>query len=219
MYSPLPALGAKGKPNEEIVRLAFTFIRDARYTVLATLSLAGDMPSTRGMELHILDQTGDLYFGTSKGKPFYEELKANPNISAMAVRTTDNGLSVAVRVNAVALEVEDEILMAEFWRLNPGTKEMYSKNPVNFTLFHLTKGEGEIFHVLENAAVARVRFGFGGTEPKPYKYTIGDRCTGCGLCEQVCMTGVIHDCSIDHYGCLECGNCFDHCPTQAINRH
>lgn len=217
MYNPPPALGAQGQPNEAVCALAFSFVQEARYTVLSTLSADGT-PTTRGMELHQLNASGDLYFGTSKGKPFYDELKANPHMSAMAVRTTGNGLSIAVRVNAVAVEVADAALMDAFWQRNPGTKEMYSKNLDNFTLFHLTAGEGEIFHVLENAAVARVRFGFGGTAPRPFRYTIGSNCTGCGLCQSACMTGVIQNCTINHYGCLECGNCYQSCPIGAIEQ-
>ena len=49
-----------------------------------------------------------------------------------------------------------------------------------------------------------------------------DKCTGCGMCEQVCPHGVfrVEDPTariVDRDACMECGACARNCPEEAIS--
>lgn len=223
MFEPAPALGMTNKStNEEIKATAFEFLLDIGYVVLSTTAMDGKNATSRGIELHKLDDSGLLYLGISKGKPIYDELKAYPYLVGTIVKDTVKRLSVAVRISSSVEEVDDEILMAKYWELNPGTKSLYRKDLDNFKLFRLSKGEGEIFHVCEDDKVARVRFTFGGGSIRPFRYHITDECTSCGICAEACLTSVISPgddkYQIDHYGCFECGKCYEVCPFNAISK-
>ena len=129
---------------------------------------------------------------------------------------------VAVRVTARLEKVSDKLLYERYWELNQGTKKMYHKDLSNFQLYRFAAGDGEVFHVYEDDAIARVRFSFGGASPRPWSYEIGEACTGCGTCVERCMMDTIHmargRAEIQHYGCNECGICFHSCPVHAIRK-
>lgn len=217
-----PALGLTRADSEETVRKkAFEAVKEIGYMVFCTVGTDGKTPTNRGLEIHKLDDTDYLYIGLCPGKPVYAELKKNPRISGGIIVSTKGRLTYGIRINAVAEEVRDEDLMAEYWRLNPGTEKLYKRSIENFTLFRLVKGEGEIFDVYEDDELLRFRFGFGGTDPRPWYYEINDNCTGCGICEEKCMTQVIEikegRAAIDHAACLECGVCYRSCPCGAVD--
>ena len=49
-----------------------------------------------------------------------------------------------------------------------------------------------------------------------------DKCTGCGMCNEVCPRGVFgidnkKALILDKDSCIECGACSVNCPTEAIN--
>jgi MinD superfamily P-loop ATPase len=43
-----------------------------------------------------------------------------------------------------------------------------------------------------------------------------EKCTECGLCEEVCRFGAITDYAVDPISCEGCGFCYQVCPTEAI---
>jgi MinD superfamily P-loop ATPase len=43
-----------------------------------------------------------------------------------------------------------------------------------------------------------------------------DKCTGCGLCGELCRFDAIHDFTVDSVSCEGCGFCFRICPAEAI---
>jgi len=47
-----------------------------------------------------------------------------------------------------------------------------------------------------------------------------EKCTGCGVCVEVCPVEAIHLDSdvavVDEQACTECGMCMDECPNEAI---
>ena len=219
-----PALGLTREDSEETIRRkAFEAIRKTGYMTFCTVGTDGKTPTNRGLEVHSLDDTDALYIGLCPGKPVYAELKKNPRISGGIIINTKGRLTYSIRINAIAEEIRDEKLMAEYWRLNPGTEKLYKRNMENFTLFRLEKGEGEVFDVYEDDKLLRFRFGFGGMQARPWYYEVNDKCTGCGSCEERCMTQVIEIKSgkavIDHAACLECGDCYNNCPCGAIDRN
>jgi len=44
----------------------------------------------------------------------------------------------------------------------------------------------------------------------------GERCTQCGLCQELCHFKAIKDCIVDPISCEGCGFCFHICPVEAI---
>jgi MinD superfamily P-loop ATPase len=43
-----------------------------------------------------------------------------------------------------------------------------------------------------------------------------DKCTECGLCQELCRFGAIKDFKVDHISCEGCGFCYQVCPVDAI---
>lgn len=216
-YPSAPCLGlTPDSSNEEICRAAFAFALKAGYMSFATTAVDGQTPTIRALEVHDLDGTGWLYVGASRGKHFYDELERCPKVSALVVDT------IAVRISAQLEKVSDPALYRRYWELNPGTKKMYHKDLSNFQLYRFASGEGEVFHVYKDDAIARVRFSFGEASPRPWSYEVGESCIGCGACVQACMMDTIvmteHRAQIQHYGCNECGICFATCPVKAIRK-
>ena len=216
-----PALGLSRQDRPEKIReTVFRVIHEVGYMMFSTVALDGLTPTARGLEVHYLDESGDLFIGLCPGKPVYAELKKNPRICGGLIVRTKGRLTYGIRLNAVAEEVSDGKLMAAYWRQNPGTAKLYRRAPENFTLFRLKEGDGEIIDVYEDDALLRFRFGFGGEKPRPWLYEIGSDCNGCGLCARRCMTQVISMVDgravIDHAACLECGACFSCCPQKAV---
>lgn len=226
LFDPAPALGlTRDSTNREICKTAFDFVQQVGYMVIGTTALDGVTPTSRGLELHKLDDSGLFYLGVAKGKPVYFELMQHPFLVGTLVRTTVKRLSASVRISAHVTPVdpiERPDLYQRYWELNPGTKALYHKDLDMFRLFLLDRGEGEVFHLPEDDVVCRLRFSFGGAEPRPWAFEITERCVGCGACAQACMEEVIHKREdgrfhIDHFGCLECGRCYFTCPHGAID--
>lgn len=216
-YPSAPCLGlTPDSSNEEICRTAFDFAHRIGYMAFATTAVDGKTPTVRGLEVHYLDDSHGLYVGASRGKHFYDEMELSPVISALAVD------GVSVRISARLEKVFDQPLYDRYWALNQGTKKMYHKDLGNFQLYRFACGEGEVFHVYKDDAIARVRFSFGGGGARPWAYEIGEDCTGCGICVKNCMMDTIHlkdgRAELRHYGCNECGICFHSCPAHAIRK-
>lgn len=227
-FNPAPALGlTMESSNEEIKKTAFEFVHEVGYMIIGTTAMDGKTPTSRGLEVHYLDDEENFYLGVAKGKPVYYELEKNPYIVGNIVRLTVKRLSAAVRISAHVSLIDPEEhpeIYDRYWELNPGTKALYKKDLDMFRIFKLDSGDGEVFHLPEDDELCRVRFSFGDAEKRPWAYEISDRCVGCGICEEECMEGVIHQkddglYEIDYFGCLECGRCCMHCPNDAIDCH
>jgi ferredoxin len=215
MYSGLKCLGLTPQSNnEEKKKSAFDFVFGIGYMSFATTATDGKTPTCRGLEVHRLDDLGNMYVGASHGKHFYDELELMPYVCGVAIDT------ISVRISAWVRKTDDDKIRERYWELNQGTKKMYRKDLSNFQVYVMEKGDGEVFHVYEDDAIARVRFSFGGALPRPWTYVISDDCTGCGACVQKCMLGVIELRNgvawTDHYGCNECGICYESCSFGAI---
>ena len=217
MYQGPTCLGmTPNSTNEEVKKAAFDFVQSIGYMAFATTAVDGKTPTNRGLEVHYLDDQGDLYVGASRGKHFYDEMEQMPVVSGLAIDV------VSVRITARLKKVFDAPLYERYWQLNQGTKKMYRKDWSNFQLYRFEQGEGEIFHVYEAASIARMRFSFGGATPRPWAYQVSERCIGCGVCVEKCMMDTIEMADggavIQHYGCNECGICYSACPDKAIDK-
>lgn len=95
MYNGPKCLGLTPQStNEEKKKAAFDFVFGIGYMSFATTAIDGKTPTNRALEIHRLDDEGNMYVGASRGKHFFDEMEIFPYVSAMAVDT------VAVRINA-----------------------------------------------------------------------------------------------------------------------
>lgn len=201
--------------NEEIWKAAFDLVWEIRFITMATEW--NGKPEARIFDMTLLDD-GNIYFITATGKPTYHQLQKNPNIVITGV-TKD---WLAVRVNAEVKMVDDPVIWEKFFEHNKGTKLLYKNSPDALRCFRLEKGEGEITHLYQDDLHARLRFGWGGVEPRKDVYVLDQElCTACGTCHDVCVGKAIRPgekYSIDYFNCLECGSCYRHCPVGAITK-
>lgn len=194
--------------NEEIKAKAFDLVGQIRFIPAATLS--SGRPEIRILDFNKL-KDGNLYFMTSKGKPVYKQLTDNPILSICTLIDSNYSLRLTASIEAVA----DKEIWEEFFKLNPGTKKMYRKEPDIMQIFKLHKGEGELFHLYADDKIKRARFGFGGIAPRPMTYRIVDGCDTCGVCEENCVENAIMlkdgKYIISEMDCDECGICYRKC--------
>lgn len=203
--------GLTDKDSEEAVReKAFQLIGAIRFLPAATVN--GGQPECRILDFNRL-ANGELYFMTSRGKPTFAQLQKYPQL----VLNTLIDKRYSLRMSAWVEEEKNQEIWEEFFTLNPGTKLMYRKNPSIIALYHLAKGEGEVFHLYESERIRRMRFSFGGEKKKPMTYYITADCVGCGICLENCVeraiyqdeTGKFH---IREMDCDDCGICYTKCP-------
>ncbi len=211
--------------NQQIQKVAFDIAVEIGHMVFASSQLEDGLPTTRGIEVHYFGDDGHLYFGISKGKPFYYELLKKPYISGGEVTLREGKLGLGLRINSYVTEIDeadDPLLYERYWQVNQGTKELYARDLKNFKIFRFEKGDGEIFDLCQNNTFYRYRFNFGGGQNRPWFYRISDSCIGCGVCTKKCMMQTIslvdNKANIDYHCCLECGVCYFNCPQQAIKR-
>lgn len=203
--------GLTNRDGEEAVReKTFELIGKIRFMPAATVN--GEQPESRILDFNRLSN-GELYFMTSRGKPVYEQLLERPQL----VMNTLIDERYSLRMSAWVEEEQNEKIWEEFFLLNPGTKEMYRKNFQVVALFHVARGEGEIFHLYANERIRRLRFAFGGEEKKPMTYHITEKCTGCGSCMENCVEQAIYEDEegkfhIREMDCDDCGICYTKCP-------
>lgn len=215
------ALGlSRESSNQEIRETVFQYAAEVGTLEVASIAADGVTPTVRAVEVHYLDDEGNLYITMSHGKPMYHELKKNPRVSCGTMQFTRGRLGVSIRINAELEEVYDEAIFRRYWEQNPGTRRLYSKALDNYAIFRLVKGDGELFDLCGDDEILRLRFGFGGAGPRPWRYEISGNCAGCGACVDACMRSVIRledgKAVIDHGGCLECGVCYETCPCGAV---
>lgn len=203
--------GLTDADGEEAVReKAFSLIGAIRFMPAATVCRG--VPECRILDFNRL-QNGELYFMTSRGKPTYAQLCERPQL----VLNTLIDARYSLRMSAWVEEVRDPAIWDEFFKLNPGTKLMYRKNFDIVALYHLYKGEGELFHLYASERIRRLRFAFGGEAKKPMTYHITEECIGCGTCVENCVEQAIQRTADGKYeiremDCDDCGICYTKCP-------
>lgn len=200
--------------DEEVCEKAFDLIGKIRFMPTATVN--NGQPENRIIDFNRLSD-GNLYFMTSKGKPFYKQICQRPELVINTL--IDDKYSLKLR--AWVSEVKDPAIWEEFFILNPGTKKMYRKNFDIVEVFKLDKGEGEMFHLYAEERIRRMRFAFGGMEKLPMTYKITENCIGCGACQESCVEQAIHQGKdgkyyIRYMDCDDCGICYTKCPQPGV---
>jgi uncharacterized pyridoxamine 5'-phosphate oxidase family protein len=195
------------------VEKAFMLLREVKSVAVATLN--SGTPDVRIADVMLAERDG-LYFITARGKPYYRQIRENPNL---AICGMDKNY-VSVRVVGDIQFCNDRNTVDKIFEHNPILNTLYpgEKREI-LEAFHLYRGKGEIFD-LSMEPPLRTRFAFGGATVNPPGYLITDNCTACGVCLDACPVGVISEGEvylIDGSHCLECGRCAEVCPEDAIN--
>lgn len=188
--------------------------------VVATVSKDG-LPTTRVIDLMLEDEYG-LYFLTAKGKAFYQMLLDQKYVSLSGMvgsggTLTKKAISVSGAVRSIGSSRLDEI-----FEKNPYMKTIYSSSESRKALevFCIYKGQGEYFDLSSNP-ISRQSFTFGGTKQRLFGYRITDDCFACGDCTDRCPSSCISPGDpyvINQAHCLHCGNCFEVCAYDAVEK-
>lgn len=215
--------------NEAICKLVFSKAHEARYFSMATLPAAGDVPAARYLDFMCCEDDGLIYFGVGTGKTCGEDLEAHPvvtlNGSFVGEDTgeAEHRSLIAFRISGKIRKADNPKAIEEYWARNPGSRYMWRKSLHMFEIYCLYEGEGEFYQVYKNDGVYRLRFGFGGQEPRPFRYQIDtDACVGCGVCREICTANIIElqngKAVIPYHHCFECGACWSACPNGAVKK-
>ena len=195
-------------------------VEEIHSTVFATVDQEG-RPVTCAIDLMDYDENG-LYFLTAKGKNFYDRLKRNESIAFTAMKGNDTLSCVAVSVQGRAKEIGPEMLPGLFAK-NSYMEKIYpdEASRSGLTVFKICEGTGEWFD-LSKHPIERAAFSFGGAQEKASGYFVTGKCIGCKLCyskcPQECIDITKKPVVIEQEHCLHCGNCFEICPTRAVER-
>lgn len=197
-------------------------------------TIDGDYPETRIAHFLACDQEG-LYFMTMTTKPFYRQLKQTSKVSVCGLcanstveQTEDGNLKFDagyfIRLTGDVREVAMEEIKAKNDPAFAYCIEDQSRYPA-MTAFVIHRAKGEVFDYdfekqHRNHKLERERFSYGGFPVAPAGLTITKNCIGCGKCLRVCTFDAIYRDGeryrIDGGRCDECGDCYIHCPVQAI---
>ena len=180
-----------------------------------------------------------IYFLTMDVKPFYRQLKSNPQVAVCGIypssrKTGKNAQGQPYIVPGYTLRITGEareISESEVKEKAAAGSEVHkyfledaARYPAE-KLFCIFKGKGEIFDFdfeMEHRdhKLLRTRFAFGGETYNAAGARINtDKCIACGECFEACTFKAIipgNPYIVDGSRCDDCGSCFQVCPEDAI---
>ena len=162
----------------------------------------------------------DIYFLTARGKSFARQLYADGRVQILGY--TKYKETIRVSGKAVEVAAEDQlkwrgVLYAE----QPYLENVYPGDTKNIDTIFVIKDYTIEYFCLSTRPITREYFTIGSACLKPKGFIITDSCVGCRTCQTVCPQSVISEgtpFAIDQNHCLQCGNCYENCPVQAIER-
>lgn len=209
----------------------------AKVGSLSITTLDGSTMHSRIISICGFDDDG-IYFLTMDVKPFYRQLKSNPQVSLCGIYPSGRkegknkdgqpywppGFFIRITGEArevSAAEIKDK---AESSEVHQYTLEEAARYPT-MKLFCIFRGKGELFDYdfeLENRdhKLLRKRFAFGDETVNAAGARIDpDKCVACGECYEVCSFDAIVEgepYKVKTERCDECGSCILACPSEAI---
>jgi len=215
--------------NRAIMDMTFDKAHEARYFSIATLPAEGSLPGARFLDFMRASSDGLLYFGVGAGKPCNEDMKKHPVVTLNGSFVGDD-TGEAEHRQLISFRITGKVKLCnnteaerEYWERNPGSRKMWEKSLDSFVIYCLSQGEGELYQVYKNDRIYRLRFGFGGVEPRPFLYQVDEtECIGCGACVSACTAGIMEladgKAHIAYQHCYECGVCLRACPHGAVKK-
>ncbi len=190
-------------------------LREIKDVAFATVDRNG-CPQVRIIDVMIVEDE-KLYFCTSRGKHFHEELESG---KVAVTGLTKEYQSVRVTGSVKKLENQKEWIDRIFEE-NPSMKGVYpGESRYILDAFCIDEAEIEYFD-LSREPIYRESFSIGGKNITKKGFVISEDCIGCDTCRQGCPQQCIDEGTpyfINQEHCLHCGLCFENCPVEAINR-
>lgn len=193
-------------------------LRAIRDVAFATVDAEG-RPHNRIIDVMIVEDE-KLYFCTARGKDFYTELTANPNVAVTGLN--QNWQAVRLTGEAKRITVDHDQWIDRIFEENPSMNDVYPGD-ARYILdpFVIESGQLECFD-LSSHPIHREYFAFGAEKNvQTPGFLITDSCIECGTCQSVCPQGAIEADSpyrIRQDACLHCGLCYENCPVSCIVR-
>lgn len=193
-------------------------LRRIRDVVFATVDADGK-PRARIIDI-MLAEPSRLIFCTARGKRFYQELTARPEVAVTGMN--DRWQSIRLTGRAARLsETEQRAWIDRIFEANPAMNDVYPGD-ARYILeaFAIDRGELEFFD-LGRSPIVRESFAFDGCVSEIRGFKIVDGCIGCDTCAGLCPQQAIDagtPYAIRQANCLHCGLCFENCPVDAIIR-
>ena len=175
------------------------------------------LPHARIIDVMLVENER-LFFCTARGKDFYREITANPNIAVTCL----NKVWQTVRLEGKAILLDDKKKWIDrIFEENPSMNGVYpGESRYILDPFVIESGNIELFD-LAKSPIEREYFSFGNDAPKKKGFFISDDCIGCGTCQSICPQKAIDDgmpYTIRQNNCLHCGLCYEKCPTGCIEK-
>jgi len=209
----------------------------AKIGSLSITTLDGNTMHSRIISICGGDDEG-IYFLTMNVKPFYRQLKTNPQISMCGIYPSGRKEGknkdgqpywppgFFLRITGETREVSKEEIKekAAGSQIHQYTLEEAERYPA-MKLFCIFKGKGELFDYdfeKENRdhKLLRKRFAFGGVPVNEAGTRIDPaKCIACGQCYEACTFSAIVEgepYEVQSERCDECGSCIVACPVEAI---
>lgn len=157
-----------------------------------------------------------IYFYTARGKSFARQLESNGWIQMEGMTKYKEMIRLSGKVKKAddQQKWKDKIFEEQPYLIN-----VYPGNTREIGVIYEIRNTTIEWFWLGTHPIERRYFTTGNAQWKPKGYQISDECIACGTCETVCPEGAIDEGEpfvIRQNNCLQCDNCFEHCPVEAI---
>ena len=184
----------------------------------ATVDAAG-APQLRNISA-IHYEPDAIYFFTARGKDFCRELLADGRVQALGYTRYKEMIRLSGR--AVPVPQEEQARWIEtIFSEQPYLANVYPGDTRDIGIVFVIRQATIEYFNLGVRPIFRETYSVNGGQAAPKGYRITDACIGCGRCAANCPQSCItpgKPYAIQPQHRLHCGNCFEHCPVQALVR-